>query len=98
MANTFSGIKLQLETLPVHLKFLGCYHCILLLSQTPSIAISGTCNQASYAHALSPVERVTSKTWLHDQEMIIFCVAKVVKSSNYVNNVFFGKEMNITCS
>ena len=26
MANTFSGIKLQLETLPVHYKFLGCYH------------------------------------------------------------------------
>ena len=75
MANTFSGIKLQLETLPVHYKFLGCYqqqletlpvhykflgcyHSILLLSQTPSIAISGTGNQASYAHALSPVERV----------------------------------------
>ena len=58
MASTFSGIKLHLETLPVHYKFTGYYHCMLLLSQTPSIAILGTCNQASYAHALSPMERV----------------------------------------
>lgn len=59
MANTFSGLKLHLETLPVHYKFLGYYPCMLLLSQTtPSIAILGTRNQASYAHAFSPVERV----------------------------------------
>ena len=164
MANTFSGIKFHLETLPVHYKFPGYYHCMLLLSQTPSIAILGTCNQASYAHALSPVERVLGhfqnlvtgcsqspifswdrldiprlldfqmyrgggrrglsapcplssfdtqgrwqpvtqsarsrwsygkiedceqSTWLHDQEMIIFCAEKLVKSANYVSNVFF---------
>ena len=40
---------------------------------------------------------VTFKTWLHDQEMIIFCAEKLVKSANYVSNVFFGKEMNIIC-
>ena len=74
---------------------------MLLLSQTPSIAILGTCNQASYAHTLSPVERVLGhfqNLVTLDQEMIIFCVEKLVKSSNYVSNVFFGKEMNIICS